>query len=446
MVHDISQERYVYKSEYLDAPSYLTKDHYDVNFKDACNIVNGNIEIKRYFTEDRFAIKIFFIQPKNLHKKFFEGFDIEINGKRIDGNIIRSCTKLETMDSSLLNERLSFKKWYSKFTEETSAYGLTILSPKIINLPYEKFRILRVYFRSKEKTEKQYWEIKKINDERREYTFNAKDNKVYFKIPQLYEFNFNGYNSHIEKDELKIHYLNSIVKLNEFDRYERKNELATIETEEAKESSLSDHWPYGYTAPWHGITWEEYYEQFPRLLNLLKISKSFYASQNLTNYGFKNIANELFTKVKNEIYTKTTTSSDDSTKWKDYKTGTYENFIDYDYDNGYLVNSTKSQKAGLFIPYNYKGNLKTNYVLYFNDKAYSNTSSPIILNINNHQLFKRKILDHVEGTIQLKYEENNDIFDSNSTYEFKGEDIEEYLKLKDFSSIYSLDRYKVKNG
>ncbi|UUD35029.1 hypothetical protein NPA07_04450 [Mycoplasmopsis caviae] len=448
MINNISQERYTYKSLYSKISNIDDwNEYYEYDSSKACNVVQGNVEIRRYFHEDRFAIKIFFIQPYKLHKKFFDSVRIEINGKPVKSEILEAATDTTWARDKIARDYLSIDKWTKKYKEKESMIGTIVLSPKFIDLPYEKFRNLRIFWNSKKSdAEKQLWEINRIPEERREYTFNAKDNKVTFMIPQLYEFDFNGYGWK-EENSSTINYMRTDITLNEFDKFKRKNELANIETTEVVKSSINEGVIYTYdrTHHWYGLSQSDYKKESKSIRDFKRKWDSFYSSIGLDNFSIKSIHNELFNKIKNEVYTKTITKPEDVTNHKDYKTVTYDNFIDYDYNNPGLVQSTKTLTPGVFIPYNHKGEFKTNYLFAFNDKAMTPGSKPIILNINNYQFVKQKLLDPSEGLIEYKYSDSSEKFVQDMNYKFNYEKIEQFLKTKDISSIFVLDKYKVTN-
>ncbi|VEU75654.1 Uncharacterised protein [Mycoplasmopsis maculosa] len=440
-------ERYKYHPRIesnMKKPSKQLSDWYgnNYNFK---RLSRGAIEVKRYFNEDNFLLRIWYFEPEHVLDQHRNENVLAINKKLIDPVLVKNKTLIAKQNigdaRKIWGDRYSFNDIAESYRLPKIYYKSLTLTSQELGLKWNDIKSITYTFDTSMRQTyvgPHYWQIKRLElPATKDFEINTNSNNIKVYIPEYYKWEFS------ESSEIPI---NETIKNFEFDlsfkewnTFDKTNKIIHID---------------GFSSNYEPIKWSkknynstaEYDSNFETTYRIHKLNNErFNLKQSLPLYGIfdfntnfdsminKNLVNKQIKNIyaegieEREIY--------------------YDSYNHYNYKKGLLENSEFKLEKGINIPYNFYGNLIKTFVFKFYDIDNANNNDFLNLKINVSSKVDKPILDPVYGWIKLNiYEKNNidenDIF----KYVFELEDLEKLSKLeKEFDDKFLENYLEINN-
>ncbi|MBU4690508.1 hypothetical protein KQ874_02260 [Mycoplasma sp. ES3157-GEN-MYC] len=388
-------------------------------------LIRGRVEIKRFFKDDRFYISFIFATPdyskySNLDEYSFRNLLISVNNKPLDNKKIsfrETIYNLKDDNSKELDSLFNYEKSSFKAKpKDNIKICNVIISSDLLGLKFSELNSITVQNTG---INKEIWDIKKQKNNVAEYFTEAKNNFAGIDIAEKYQFDF----GELDGDILgtKTEYLHTDLEFSNF----RNKRITNF----AKEKIQSD----------KNIAWKQKDKFGYKFKNFDDYRLIMDMNQSLSTYGITDIDSDLCNHItKKQISSKIYESI--------YSTGTqkseytFDNPITFDYKLGCIVDSKSFSDVGLFIPYNFKGQLNTIYKYIFDNGGLDKKSDFITVNISQKQEVVERLLDVNDGLIKLEITNSKTLI-GEPQYKFNSKDIEEIIKQNDIN-ISIFEQYK----
>ncbi|MBU4693556.1 MHO_1580 family protein [Mycoplasma zalophidermidis] len=388
-------------------------------------LIRGRVEIKRFFKDDRFYISFIFATPdyskySNLFEYSFKNLLISINNKPLDNKKLsfrETIYNLKDEDAKKLDSLFNYdKSSFKAKPKDNIKICNVIISSDLLGLKFSELNSITVQNTG---FKKEIWDIKKQKNNVSEYFMDAKNNFAGFDLAEKYQFDF----GELDGDILgtKTQYLHTDLEFSNFGIKRIVNF--------AKEKIQSDENTGWKQKNKSGYTFKNF-DDYRLIMNM---------NQSLSTHGISEIDSDICNHItKKQISSKIYESI--------YSTGTqrseytFGNPTTFDYKSGLIVDSKSFSDVGLFIPYNFKGQLNTIYKYIFDNGGLDKKSDLITVNISQRQEVVNRLLDVNDGLIKLKIS-NSKTLSGEPQYEFDSKDIEEIIKQNDIN-ISIFEQYK----
>nr|WP_307918020.1 hypothetical protein [Mycoplasmopsis bovis] len=279
-----------------------------------------------------------------------------------------------------------------------------------------------------------FWEVKFDKLQNKNKTINAVNNHAVIKIPEYYRFSFDEFGRTNEE----VKYFNVDVNINPFSQDSKSIKLAEIKSESSKHKEEGF-----FIKEWKGNP--EFKEKAPNqdsfdgVKKIWEANRHFLKNQSLNDLRIDSIFNSALDI--NNFSVDTVTTSSVYNKGTDIKQVNINDYYEFDYKKGQLVNSVSGTNKGLFIPFNFKGNFNTSYRFIWKTKDKGKNSIHTV-QINNSQKVTRPMLDPYSGLVKLKV--SDEVADSQRTYSFRflSSQIKEIIELKENPSTEMFERFR----
>ncbi|WP_029608667.1 MHO_1580 family protein [Mycoplasma simbae] len=377
------------------------------------DLIRGRIELRRIFNEDQFILAITITTPNWSKHRGGLSYNlnnavITVNNKVLDNNVLKIAKgnyeiglKGNKLDS-LLDYSLS--SFVTKPTDSIDIYNIVIKSQDL-GLKFSELN--SVIFQ--DSYTKDVLEVKKIATTNRKYFLLASDDKAIISIPDKYQFDF----GELHNDVLSVskRYLNTEITFNKLN-YLHQNKIASakIYVEDDRRKLQKAMFPL-----------EGFY---PYYLNK-NYQYSFTKNQSLSKHGIVEISGKHLANVNNKTNIREQIQSSIYSNGIEKSEYIFEEPIEYDFQTNVLVNGEDYSKKGLFVPYNFKGDLNTIYNYQFKN---SNAAKDIFdISINHMQKVANRILDPYDGEVKMKI--NNTFFENKELkYQMNQDEVDKFLK------------------
>ncbi|MCE6114914.1 hypothetical protein J7892_00170 [Mycoplasmopsis agalactiae] len=404
----------------------------------------GAIEIRRIFNGNKFVLRYWRVSPTSIDSDEDLSFSLSINNKVVEQTSENTQNIKFYKDELEKNfdeyDSLKDTKYYvSRTTDGSAMLQVMTLTSDYLGLTFDDLENIVVTFPIKpiysaNGRDHDFWEVKLSKLHNRDKTINAIKNKAVIKIPEHYNFRFDEFGK--TKEEVK--YLNMNININPLSQDKKLVNLVQIKSESTKHNETGF-----YKKEWEGTPYlkEKYPNQdsFDGLKKVMDANTHFIKNQSFGTLLIDSIHNQSLSK--NAIPVETETTSSIYNKGVDIKNIAINDYYEFDYKQGKLVNSVSGQNKGLFIPFNFKGNFNTSYRLIWKTNEKSKNSEHSIV-INNSQKVIRPMLDPYSGLIKLKINDKSDERTQPYKFKFLSDQIKEIIELKENPTIEMFERFR----
>ncbi|QBF34853.1 hypothetical protein EG856_02940 [Mycoplasmopsis phocirhinis] len=330
-------------------------------------------------------------------------FELSINNKLIDKtkiNIKKTEYSINAENQNNIDDFFMFKKSNVLAKPYRSDLFHVVISSDVLGLKFSELN--NIIFQTNG-NKKEIWEIKKFANPVKEYYIEANNNEANFKIAERYLFEFGELNNDVI--DFKTYYIDNNVKFNKL-TFNNNIEIASSK-------SIINAEKY-----WNKNTFfifDEYKRIWNQYQSLSKNELNSFSGEHWQNLSKLNLQSELISSLYN--------SNNEQKKY------VYNWPTEYNYKTGIIQDGYNFDNKGLFVPYNFKGNLKTTYNYIFDNGGSNNNNDLIKIHINNTQHIENRILNPNDGLIRLNIEQEQ-IKVEKLKYSFNANDIEKIIKNK----------------
>lgn len=403
-------------------------------------IRTGCISIRRFFNDDNFLISYFSFQP--YRKKVFgrcQGFapnyNISINGKVISRDFLDKRKDDNRVHwghaAKLYGENMLFPVANKIKKDLDIKLEYALISSKDLKMSFSDIKDITVTHYYEDGTPF-YWRVKREEEKTNPKEINMTASRIGFSIPEFYNFKFSNYEDDVKKEKIDFSVWVDFDNKSDLNQITKTRKVATLEGK--TNNSTTKDWTNAFykfdyakgNSENKSITdWER--DSFKKTE---KIGKILFKRQMLDSFGIRAFkSNALPDITSNDLTIKTI---DDPTKTTQpiIKEISLNNFVEYDYEKGKIVNSTSEETPGLFIPYNFKGDLVNSYEFFINYNPKSESKGHKII-INRTRKIDKPLLDPYEGLVKLNLDEKRKSDYEDYKFIFRPENIKDLIGTKD---------------
>ncbi|MBT1328984.1 hypothetical protein FCL87_02845 [Mycoplasma bovis] len=431
---------------YVDwSDDYKAFRFFESSLKAHKNMVKrGAIEIRRIFNSDKFVLRYWRVSPTSIDGDEDLSFTLAINNKVVEQtsdnrqNVKYTNKELEK-NLGRYDSLMDTNYFVTRTGDGCAMLQVMTLTSDYLGLSFEDLENIVVTFpmdswRTAHGHNYDFWEVKFDKLQNKNKTINAVNNHAVIKIPEYYRFSFDEFGRTNEE----VKYFNVDVNINPFSQDSKSIKLAEIKSESSKHKEEGF-----FIKEWKGNP--EFKEKAPNqdsfdgVKKIWEANRHFFKNQSLNDLRIDSIFNSALDI--NNFSVDTVTTSSVYNKGTDIKQVNINDYYEFDYKKGQLVNSVSGTNKGLFIPFNFKGNFNTSYRFIWKTKDKGKNSIHTV-QINNSQKVTRPMLDPYSGLVKLKV--SDEVADSQRTYSFRflSSQIKEIIELKENPSTEMFERFR----
>ncbi|MCS4537176.1 hypothetical protein NXS15_03490 [Mycoplasma sp. CSL7475-4] len=389
-------------------------------------MLRGRVEIRRFFNKDRFYIAFTIAVPVMSYKSKnqnvgLDDFEFSVNNKLIDKSKI-NIREIEYFPGKQgnIDDFFAFKKSNIDFKPNAATLYHVVISSDSLGLKFSELN--NIVFQTNGNN-KEIWDIKKSTNQVKEYRIESKENKANFKVAERYLFEFGELNN--DTIDSKTYYIDTNINFNKITH--QNNEEIGVSKSVIKAEKYWNNSDFSI--------FDEYKRIWNQYQSLSKNELHSFSGEQWQNLNNLNLHSETISTFYNS-------NSEQKRYVFDWPT-------EYSYKTNSIQDGYNFDKKGLFIPYNFKGDLTTTYKYIFDNGGFDNNDNLIKIYINNTQNVKNRILDPFDGMISMDVEQ--DVLEvSELKYSFSANDIETIIKNNpmniDFFNKFRINNEQEKNN
>ncbi|WP_029513273.1 MHO_1580 family protein [Mycoplasmopsis primatum] len=411
------------------------------------NLKRGVIEIRRFFNSNKFILRFWraSLTLRKPYKDEYCRFVLTVNNKVVEQN--EHNRQQVTTTTSRIEKYINNYYTFDGIPRTSYNYqGLVLLQSMVVSsetlgITFDELKSITVTFESEHYPNPpkfDFWEVKKENQDNKNQTLNINDDYANIKIPEYYKFSFDEQGN----SKTKIGYFNTKIKINPLKQDKRIHSIGTIHSESHsinnEELYTNNELPETYHDARLGpelFNKEAFYEHMRNAKAIFTRNQSLgeIKIQSIHSDAFKNISSDLTTETQKSIYV----------DGKDIKEVKYNNYVEFDYKKGELVQSLSGSERGLIVPYNFHGDLRTTYEFNFSfgqgTSGRDNKTIKVFINKNQH--IKKPLIDVYSGLLKLKVKTLLPDSDTKFRYLFTPKQIKEIIQTNKTPGIEIFERY-----
>ncbi|EGV00491.1 hypothetical protein MCSF7_03033 [Mycoplasmopsis columbina SF7] len=351
---------------------------------------------KMYETNNFFANVSILVEESEL--KDVKNINLSINNKYIDENLYKNDIYEDIYDGSFLN--LALENYVNLNDHKYKLFSIK-LRPEILGINLEELENFTVTIDTKNDIPFHYFQIRKRNKDLNPLVINKKVNELaQINIPYLWTFSISN-----SMQKMKSFNDRLVVRTLPFDQFKHKRDLLitnydskfTHDPKIANDEYTVPQWPhpevknFSINAEKFAKFYKFYYQSWPfhkgqGIYELSAFENNTIAED--TNLDYKITKNTHEIKKDEEIY---------SLIKKHY----LNNYYEYDYENQKLSSSSRETEKGYIIPYSFKGELMSSFLLQVNYSAKNNKKDWLKIIVNSQQNVPLPLLDSEIGKIKI---------------------------------------------